>query len=49
MFRHLPDARVKGGTFTGPQIRVIFVSRYFEQTMTVFERNAWEAFRMVVT
>lgn len=30
------------------QIHVMLASRDLEQTMTVVERNAWEAFRMVV-
>ena len=49
MFPHLSDAKVKGVIFTGPQIRVMFVSRDLEQTVTVVERNAWKAFRMIVT
>ena len=40
---------MKGGIFTGPQIRVMLGSRDLEQTMTIVERNAWEAFRMVAT
>jgi hypothetical protein len=40
---------VRGGIFTGPQIPVMLACRGLEQTMTVVERNAWEAFRMVVT
>jgi hypothetical protein len=49
MFSHLSDARVNGGIFTGPQIRMMLASRDLERTMTVVERNAWEAFRIVVT
>jgi hypothetical protein len=49
IFPLLSDANMKGGIFTGPQIRVMLVSRDLEQTMTVVERNAWEAFRMVAT
>jgi hypothetical protein len=45
----LADVNVKGGIFTGPQIRVMLGSRDLEQTMTIVERNAWEAFRMVAT
>jgi hypothetical protein len=47
IFPRLADANVKGGIFTEPQIRVMLASRDLEQTMTVVERNAWEAFRMV--
>ena len=49
MFPHLSDAKEKGGIFTRPQICVMVASRDPEQTMTVVERNAWGAFRMVVT
>jgi hypothetical protein len=49
IFPLLADANVKGGIFTGPQIRVMLASRDLEQTMTVVERNSWEAFRMVAT
>jgi hypothetical protein len=49
MFPRLSDAKVKGDIFTGPQIRVMLASRDLEQIMTVVERNAWVAFRMVVT
>jgi hypothetical protein len=49
IFPRLADANVKDGIFTGPQIRVMLASRDLEQTMTVVERNAWEAFRMVAT
>ena len=49
MFPHLSDAKMKGGVFTGPQIRVMLASRDLKQTMPVVERNAWKAFRMVVT
>jgi hypothetical protein len=49
MFPYLSDAKVKGGVFTGPQIRVTIASRNIKQTMTIAEINAWEAFRMVAT
>jgi hypothetical protein len=39
-FPHLPTAKVKGGIFTGPQIRVMLASRHHEQTMTVVEKNS---------
>jgi hypothetical protein len=44
IFPRLADANVKGGIFTGPQVHVMLASRDLEQTMTVVERNAWEAF-----
>jgi hypothetical protein len=49
MFPHLADAKVKGGIFSGPQIRVMLASQDLEQTVTAVETNAWEPFRMVVT
>jgi hypothetical protein len=49
MLPHLSESKVKSGIFTGPQIRVMLASQDLEQTMTVVEINAWEAFRMVVT
>lgn len=49
MFPHLSDAKVKGGIFTGPQIRLMLSSQELEQKMTDIERNAWKAFRAVVT
>jgi hypothetical protein len=49
MLPRISDAKVKGGIFTGPQICVMLASRDLEQTMTVVERNAWEAFRIVAT
>jgi hypothetical protein len=49
MFPHLSDVKVKDGIFSGPQIRVMLASRDLEQTITVVERNVWEAFGMVVT
>ena len=39
---------MKGGIFTGPQIRVMLASRHLEQTMTVAEKNASQLFKMVV-
>jgi hypothetical protein len=49
IFSRLADANVKGGIFTGTHIRVMLASGDLEQAMTVVKRNAWEAFRMVVT
>jgi hypothetical protein len=48
-FPHLSDAKVKGSIFTGPQIHVMLTSRGLEQLMTVVEKNAWEASRMIMT
>ncbi|KAJ4436580.1 hypothetical protein ANN_16613 [Periplaneta americana] len=49
MFPHLSDAKVKGGIFIGLQIRLMLSSEELEQKMTDIERNAWKAFRAVVT
>jgi hypothetical protein len=49
MFPHLSDVKVKRSIFTGSKIREMLAARDLEQTMIVVERNAWEAFRMVVT
>ena len=48
MFPKLSSAKVNGGIFTGPQIRVMLQSERLEDVMTIVERNAWHAFRMVV-
>ena len=41
MLSHLPDAKVKGGILTGPQICGILAFPDLEQTMSAVERNAW--------
>lgn len=48
MFPKLSEAKVKGGIFTGPQIRAMLKSKELVDVMTLDERTAFEAFRMVV-
>ena len=38
---------MKGGIFTGPQIRQMLGSRESEDKMTALERDAWQSFRNV--
>ena len=47
MFRSISEAKVKGGKFLGPQTRM-FASEELEKQMSDLERNAWQAFRMIV-
>lgn len=49
MFPKLSDAKLKAGVFTGPQIREMLQSQELEKRMSGLERNAWQAFRGVVT
>ena len=48
MFPKLSEAKVKGGIFTGPQIRQMLGSKELEGKMTALERDAWQSFRNVV-
>ena len=50
MFPSISEANVKGGRpiFVGPQIRRIFASEELEESMTDLERDAWQAFRMIL-
>ena len=48
MFPSLSEAKVKGGIFVGPQIRRMLASEELEEQMSDLERNAWQAFRMIV-
>ena len=49
MFPKLSDAKLKAGVFIGPQIREMLQSQELEKRMSGLERNAWQAFRGVVT
>jgi hypothetical protein len=49
IFPRSSDTNVKVAYLLDHKIRVMLAYRDLEQTMTVVERNAWEAFRMVVT
>lgn len=48
MFPKLSEAKVKGGIFIGPQIRLMLASEELENKMASVEKNAWQAFRLVV-
>ena len=48
MFPKLSEAKVKGGIFTGPQIRQMLGSKELEDNRTALERDAWQSFRNVV-
>ena len=48
MFPKLSQAKVKGGIFTGPQIRQIAWLQGIRSKVTALERDAWQSFRNVV-
>jgi len=48
MLPKLSEAKVKGGIFTGPQIRQTLGSKELEDKMNDLERDAWQSFREVV-
>ena len=48
MFPSISKAKVKSGIFVGPQIRRMLASEKLEEQMSDLERNAWQAFRMIV-
>ena len=48
MFPSLSEAKIKGDIFVGPQIRKMLASEKLEEQMSDLERNAWQAFRMIV-
>ena len=48
MFLSLSEAKVKGGVFVGPQIKRMLASEELEEQISDLERNAWQAFRMIV-
>ena len=48
MFPIISKAKVKGDIFLGPQIRRILASEELEEQLSDLERNAWQAFRMIV-
>jgi len=49
MFPKLSDAKLKAGIFTRPQIREMLNCTDLEQKMSSLEKNAWQAFRLVVS
>ncbi|XP_076035733.1 uncharacterized protein LOC143021852 [Oratosquilla oratoria] len=48
MFPKLSEAKLKGGTFVGPQVNKMLKSEKLERAMTKVEREAWCSFRDVV-
>jgi hypothetical protein len=48
-FPHLSEAKLKEGVFVGPDTRELIFDSDFLLTMTEVEREAWIAFRSVVT
>ena len=48
MFPKLSETKVKGGIFTGPQIRQMLGFNELEDIMTTLERDALQLFRNVV-
>jgi hypothetical protein len=49
MFPHLSEAKLKEGVFVGPDIRKLIFDEDFLLTMTRVAREAWIAFKNVVT
>jgi hypothetical protein len=48
-FSHLSEAKLKADVFVGPDIRKLMFDEDFLLTMTEVEREAWIAFKSVVT
>ena len=44
MFSRLSDAKIKEGTFVGPQISTMLKSESLEAKMNDIEKEAWQAF-----
>ena len=48
LFPRLSAAKLEGGIFTGPDIRLMLASNEFSALMSDVEKRAWESFRQVV-
>ena len=48
LFPSISEAKVRSGIFVGPQIRRMLASEELEKQMSDLERNAWQAFTMIV-
>jgi hypothetical protein len=48
-FPHLSEAKLKEGVFIGPDVRKLMFDEDFLLTMTEVGREAWIAFKSVVT
>lgn len=49
MLPKLSEAKIKGGIFVGPQVNAMLKSEKLERAMTKVEKEAWCAFRDVVS
>ena len=47
LFPKLSEAKVKGGIFIGPQVKLILKSDEFLQTLSAVEKDAWVCFAAV--
>ena len=48
LFPKLSEAKVKGGIFIGPQVKLILKSDEFLETLSAVEKDAWICFAAVV-
>ena len=48
LFPKLSEAKVKGGIFNGPQVKLILKSDEFLETLSAVEKDAWICFAAVV-
>ena len=48
MFPSISEAKVKGSIIVRPQVRRMLASKELEGQMSDLERNAWQAFRIIV-
>ena len=46
-FPNLSDAKIKEGTFIGPQIRELVQDKEFDEDLNETERNAWLPFKRI--
>ena len=47
-FPYKSEAKLKAGIFDGPQIRELIRDRNFDITMTLDQRDVWNAFKYIV-
>ena len=48
LFPKLSEAKVKGGIFIGPQVKLTLKSDEFLETLSAVEKDAWICFAAVV-
>jgi len=46
-FPNVSDAKIKEGTFLGPQIRELMQGKQFDEDLNETERNAWLCFKRI--